>query len=210
MCAPARRSSTRRPTACFRSRRTKTCADRRAVSDVRGRLRARRHAGWASAGSSPGRSSARPGSFARTTNRRDFALEPFEPTLLDGLKAAGLPVVGIGKIEDLFAGRGLTKATHTKSDDDGMTRDRRGAGGTQHGLIFANLVDFDTRLRPSQRRRRLRRQPRGVRHRTWPSLLRKLQRDDLLIVTADHGNDPTTPSTDHSREYVPLLISARP
>jgi phosphopentomutase len=146
-----------------------------------------------------------PGSFARTPNRRDFALEPFGPTLLDGLKAGGLPVVGVGKIEDLFAGRGLTKATHTKSDADGMRVIGEELAVTPHGLLFANLVDFDTVY--------------GHRNDVegyaanlesfdtlLAGLLRRLQREDLLIVTADHGNDPTTPSTDHSREYVPLLI----
>ena len=146
-----------------------------------------------------------PGGFARTTNRRDFALQPFGPTLLDGLKAGGLPVVGIGKIEDLFAGRGLTKATHTKSDADGMRVIGEELAVTQHGLIFANLVDFDTVYGH-------RNDVEGYASNLeafdadLASLLRKLQREDLLIVTADHGNDPTTPSTDHSREYVPLMI----
>ena len=146
-----------------------------------------------------------PGRFARTTNRRDFALEPFAPTLLDNLKSSGLPVVGVGKIEDLFAGRGLTKAIHTKSDADGMNAIAEELTQTPYGLIFANLVDFDTVY--------------GHRNDVGgyaanleqfdthlSGLIPKLQRDDLLIVTADHGNDPTTPSTDHSREYVPVLI----
>ena len=146
-----------------------------------------------------------PGHFARTTNRRDFALEPFGPTLLDGLKASGLPVVGIGKIEDLFAGRGLTKAIHTKSDEDGMHTIAREIEHTPYGLIFANLVDFDTmyghRNDVQGYAANLERFDTQLGH-----LLSKLQREDLLIVTADHGNDPTTPSTDHSREYVPLLL----
>ena len=146
-----------------------------------------------------------PGSFARTANRRDFALEPFGPTLLDGLKASGLPVVGIGKIEDLFAGRGLTKAIHTKSDEDGMHAIGRELGQTADGLIFANLVDFDTmyghRNDVSGYAANLERFDAQL-----AQLIPKLQREDLLIVTADHGNDPTTPSTDHSREYVPVLL----
>jgi phosphopentomutase len=146
-----------------------------------------------------------PGSFARTTNRRDFALEPFGPTLLDGLKGSGLPVVGIGKIEDLFAGRGLTKAIHTKSDDDGMHAIGRELELTADGLIFANLVDFDTayghRNDVSGYAANLERFDAQL-----ARLIPKLQREDLLIVTADHGNDPTTPSTDHSREYVPVLL----
>ena len=146
-----------------------------------------------------------PGSFTRTANRRDFALEPFGPTLLDGLKASGLPVVGIGKIEDLFAGRGLTKAIHTKSDDDGMHAIGRELEQTTDGLIFANLVDFDTAYGhrndvPGYAANLERFDARLA------QLMPKLQREDLLIVTADHGNDPTTPSTDHSREYVPVLL----
>jgi phosphopentomutase len=145
-----------------------------------------------------------PGHFSRTANRRDFALEPFGPTLLDGLKASGLPVVGIGKIEDLFAGRGLTKAIHTKSDEDGMNVIGAELERTQYGLIFANLVDFDTvyghRNDIEGYAANLERFDAHL-----ARLLPRLQREDLLIVTADHGNDPTTPSTDHSREYVPLL-----
>jgi phosphopentomutase len=146
-----------------------------------------------------------PGSFTRTTNRRDFALEPFGPTLLDGLKASGLPVVGIGKIDDLFAGRGLTKAIHTKSDEDGMHAIDKELDRTASGLIFANLVDFDTayghRNDVPGYAANLERFDAQLAH-----LLPKLEPEDLLIVTADHGNDPTTPSTDHSREYVPVLL----
>jgi phosphopentomutase len=146
-----------------------------------------------------------PGTFARTTNRRDFALEPFGPTLLDGLKNSGLPVVGIGKIEDLFAGRGLTKAIHTKSDEDGMNTIAAELGHTAYGLVFANLVDFDTmyghRNDVEGYAANLERFDAHL-----ATLLPKLQKDDLLVVTADHGNDPTTPSTDHSREHVPLLV----
>jgi phosphopentomutase len=145
-----------------------------------------------------------PGHFSRTANRRDFALEPFGPTLLDGLKASGLPVVGIGKIEDLFAARGLTKAIHTKSDEEGMNVISAELDRTQDGLIFANLVDFDTvyghRNDIEGYAANLERFDAHL-----ARLLPRLQREDLLIVTADHGNDPTTPSTDHSREYVPLL-----
>jgi phosphopentomutase len=146
-----------------------------------------------------------PGSFQRTANRRDFALAPFAPTLLDHLKDAGLPVVAIGKIEDLFAGRGMTSAVHTKSDDHGMDEIEAAMASTDRGLIFANLVDFDTvyghRNEPAGYAANLERFDRRL-----ALLLPRLQSGDLLIVTADHGNDPTTPSTDHSREYVPVLI----
>jgi phosphopentomutase len=147
-----------------------------------------------------------PGSFRRTTNRRDFALEPFADTLLDRLKAAGLPVVGIGKIEDLFAGRGLTSAIHTSSDADGMDCLERELETTPRGLLFVNLVDFDTvyghRNDTAGYAANLERFDARL-----GALLPRLRPGDLLVVTADHGNDPTTPSTDHSREYVPLLVA---
>ncbi len=146
-----------------------------------------------------------PGSFRRTANRRDFALTPFAPTLLDRIKNAGLPVVAIGKIEDLFAGRGVTNAVHTASDADGMDAVIASMRTSERGLIFVNLVDFDAQF--------------GHRNDTegyaanlerfdlrLADLLPRLGPRDLLIITADHGNDPTTPSTDHSREYVPLFV----
>ncbi len=147
-----------------------------------------------------------PGNFRRTTNRRDYALQPFGPTVLDRVKDAGLPVVGIGKIEDLFAGRGLTRAVHTTSDDHGMDVIASEMATIDRGLIFTNLVDFDAQY--------------GHRNNTagyaanlerfdarLAQLLPSLRDTDLLVVTADHGNDPTTPSTDHAREYVPVLIA---
>jgi phosphopentomutase len=148
----------------------------------------------------------RPGSFKRTTNRHDFALPPAGETLLDRLTATGVPVVAIGKIEDLFARRGSAKAFHSKSDDEGMDEVERQVAALERGLIFANLVDFDTQY--------------GHRNDTagyaanlerfdgrLARLLPALRADDLLVVTADHGNDPTTASTDHSREYVPLIVA---
>jgi phosphopentomutase len=145
-----------------------------------------------------------PGAFQRTANRRDFALTPFRPTLLDVLTFAGLPVVAIGKIEDLFAGRGIARAVHTTSDDHGMDEIDRALAATDRGLIFANLVDFDTvyghRNDPCGYAANLERF--DVR---LSSLLPRIGARDLLIVTADHGNDPTTPSTDHSREHVPVF-----
>jgi phosphopentomutase len=147
-----------------------------------------------------------PGRFQRTANRRDFALDPFGPTLLDRLAAARVGVTAIGKVEDLFAGRGMTKAVHTSSDDDGMDVLEHELGGGATGLVFVNLVDFDTKY--------------GHRNDVagyaanlerfdarLARVLTALSPSDLLIVTADHGNDPTTPSTDHSREYVPLMVT---
>jgi phosphopentomutase len=146
-----------------------------------------------------------PGSFQRTANRRDYALTPVAPTLLDMLKEAGVPVVAIGKIEDLFAGRGISRAVHTTSDAHGMDEIERALDSTPRGLIFANLVDFDTlyghRNDPAGYAANLERF--DVR---LSSLLPRIGARDVLVITADHGNDPTTPSTDHSREHVPLLV----
>ncbi len=147
-----------------------------------------------------------PGRFQRTANRRDFALEPFAPTLLDRLTAASWPVCGIGKIEDLFAGKGVSRAIHTTSDDHGMDVVEAELEETRRGLIFANLVDFDTvyghRNDVAGYAANLERFDTRL-----ARLLPKLAPTDLLVVTADHGNDPSTPSTDHSREYVPLMVA---
>ena len=145
------------------------------------------------------------GAYQRTANRRDYALTPFAPTLLDHLKDRGLDVVAVGKIEDLFAGQGITHAVHTSNDDEGMNEILRAMETVERGLIFANLVDFDTQF--------------GHRNdvagyaanlerfdRRLTAFLPELRDTDMLIVTADHGNDPTTPSTDHSREHVPLMV----
>jgi phosphopentomutase len=147
-----------------------------------------------------------PGQFARTANRRDFAKPPTGETLLDRLKTTGWPVVAIGKIEDLFAGRGVTRAVHTKNDEEVMKEIGRAAGDTDRGLIFANLVDFDTHFGhrndvPGYAANLERFDARLA------ALLPQLSPRDLLVISADHGNDPTTPSTDHSREYVPVLVA---
>ena len=147
-----------------------------------------------------------PGAFVRTANRHDYALPPVDETFLDRATASGVPVVAIGKIKDLFAGRGIGRAIHSASDAEGMDHLVAELQTTTHGFIFVNLVDFDTQY--------------GHRNDTagyaanlerfdvrLAGLLPLLQPDDLLIITADHGNDPTTPSTDHAREYVPLLAT---
>jgi phosphopentomutase len=147
-----------------------------------------------------------PGAFVRTANRHDYALEPFGDTLLDRLKNAGHPVVAVGKIRDLFAGRGVTKAIHTVSDDDGMDAIEREMGEPTGGLIFANLVDFDAKYGH-------RNDVRGYAENLerfdarLAGVYARLRPGDVLMVTADHGNDPTTPSTDHAREYVPVLLA---
>jgi phosphopentomutase len=147
-----------------------------------------------------------PGNFKRTSNRHDYALKPPVETVLDRTKAHGLPVVAIGKIEDLFAGRGFTHAVHTASDDEGMDRVAEQMTLVDRGLIFANLVDFDTlyghRNDVAGYAANLERFDRRL-----ADVLPTLRPSDLLIITADHGNDPTTPSTDHAREYVPILAT---
>ena len=165
----------------------------------------------AASGLGVGRVIARPfvgqeGSYTRTANRRDFALTPFTETVLDKLTSQGVHVLAIGKVEDLFAGRGISSAVHTKSDDDGMDEVFRALASQPTGLIFANLVDFDTvyghRNDVAGYAANLERFDARL-----AALLPRLEASDLLVVTADHGNDPSTPSTDHSREYVPLLVT---
>ena len=146
-----------------------------------------------------------PGNFTRTSNRRDFALTPYAPTLLDRVKSAGKPVYAIGKIEDLFAGRGITAAVHTTSDAHGMDEVERAMRVVDDGLIFANLVDFDTKFGHRNDVGGYAANLEAIDLRLQ-ALLPTLKPRDLLIVTADHGNDPTTPSTDHSREHVPVFV----
>ena len=147
-----------------------------------------------------------PGTFTRTPNRHDYALPPFGETLLDRATSAGLPIVSIGKIRDLFAGRGTGRAHHTASDAEGMDLVVAELANTPRGFIFANLVDFDTQYGH-------RNDVKGYASNLeqfdsrLADLLPRLAPDDLLIITADHGNDPTTPSTDHAREYVPVLAT---
>jgi phosphopentomutase len=146
-----------------------------------------------------------PGSFTRTANRHDYALEPRTETLLDRLTTRGTQVVSIGKINDLFAGRGIARATHTASDAEGMERLVETMDHVDQGFIFVNLVDFDSvyghRNDVAGYAANLERFDAAL-----ARLLPRLRVTDLLMVTADHGNDPTTPSTDHSREYVPVMI----
>jgi phosphopentomutase len=147
-----------------------------------------------------------PGAFRRTANRHDYALPPTGPTLLDHLSSTGLPVVAIGKIADLFAGRGIGRALPTKSDAEGMDRLGQALRDTDRGLLFVNLVDFDTLY---GHRNDVRGYAANLERfdARLPALLDGLAPGDLLAITADHGNDPSTPSTDHSREYVPLLMA---
>jgi len=145
------------------------------------------------------------GAFTRTANRHDYALQPTGTTLLDVMTAAGQSVHTIGKVDDLFARRGVTTAVHTKSDKEGVEEIEKAIATAGPGLVFTNLVDFDTQY--------------GHRNDTkgyaanlerfdtrLAAMLPRLRERDLLIITADHGNDPTTPSTDHAREYVPVFL----
>jgi phosphopentomutase len=147
-----------------------------------------------------------PGSFTRTANRHDYALDPTGETLLDRLTASGIPVLSIGKVKDLFAGRGISRALSTASDADGVDRLVEAMKEEQQGLVFANLVDFDTLFGHRNDIAGYAANLERFDERLGP-ILDALEADDLLIVTADHGNDPSTPSTDHSREYVPLLLA---
>jgi phosphopentomutase len=146
------------------------------------------------------------GAYKRTTNRHDYALEPMGTTLLDALTAARQTVVAIGKVRDLFAGRGITRALPTVSDADGIGTLTRALAEVPDGLVFANLVDSDTqyghRNDVAGYAANLERIDAGL-----AGAMQRLRAGDLFVVTADHGNDPTTPSTDHSREYVPLLVA---
>lgn len=145
-----------------------------------------------------------PGNFTRTPDRRDFSLEPPGETLLDLFASHEIPVRGVGKIDDLFAHRNIT-TVHTGSNRGGMEILREMAEDPAGGFIFANFCDFDSKW---GHRNDFTGFAEGLKDvdRWLPSLLAVLRRGDFLFITADHGNDPTTPSTDHSREYAPLLF----
>lgn len=145
------------------------------------------------------------GEFTRTSNRRDFSLEPQGETICDILAAEGINTVGVGKISDIFAGRGIKKTYKTKNNADGMNCTIQLVRGGEPGFIFVNLVDFDMkyghRNDVSGYARALNEVDVQIKE-----LLDSMGKHDILIITADHGCDPATPSTDHSREYTPMLI----
>lgn len=147
-----------------------------------------------------------PGSFQRTSNRKDYAIAPARGMLLDRLAEKGVDVHSVGKIFDVFLGRGISVYDKTKSNAEGMETTLDAMQHTKKGLIFVNLVDFDMLY---GHRNDVEGYARALEEvDAWlPSLRAALQEGDMLILTADHGCDPTTPSTDHSREYVPLLVS---
>jgi phosphopentomutase len=149
----------------------------------------------------------RSGAWERTSNRRDFSVTPPAPTVLEKLKDAGLMVYAIGKIEDIFAGVGITDAVHTEHNMDGVDRTIEAIKQQKRrGLIFTNLVDFDAKFGHRNNVQGYAAALAAFDQR-MPDLLKSLRNDDLLVITADHGNDPTTPSTDHSREFVPILLA---
>lgn len=146
--------------------------------------------------------------FTRTTNRHDYALSPTDVTTLDNLNKAGLDVISVGKISDIFNARGITEGNKIKSNHNGMEITTEIAKRDFNGLCFVNLVDFDALYGH-------RRDPKGYHHALEEfdtdlnTLFKELRDDDLVIVTADHGNDPTWTGTDHTREYVPLLVYSK-
>lgn len=146
-----------------------------------------------------------PGAFTRTPNRHDYAVPPPRGMLLDQLEAKGVPVHSVGKIVDIFLGRGIRDFDKTKNNADGMQKTLEAMAGQPEGLIFTNLVDFDTLY---GHRNDVEGYARALEEvDAWiPQLAASLGDGDLAIITADHGCDPATPSTDHSREYVPLLV----
>jgi phosphopentomutase len=153
-----------------------------------------------------------PGTFSRTYNRHDFSMEPPVPTALDRLVAAGIEVTGVGKIHDIFAGRGISRSIHTEGNAQGLDRTIDLARSAGPGLVFVNLVDFDMlyghRNDPAGYARALEEVDAWI-----PDLVRALGEGDAVVLTADHGCDPLHPGTDHTREYVPLIAfgpSVRP
>lgn len=146
-----------------------------------------------------------PGNFERTSNRHDYALKPFDRTVMNELKDQGFDVIALGKISDIYDGEGITQSIRTKDNMDGMDQLVKTLDQDFRGLSFLNLVDFDAKYGH-------RRDPIGYGKaleeydQRLPEVLEKMQEDDLLIITADHGNDPVHHGTDHTREFVPLLV----
>ena len=148
------------------------------------------------------------GNYERTPDRRDYAILPPENNLLVHIKEAGQDVIGVGKIEDIFAGVGITEAVHTKDNMDGVDRTIGYMKEDNRGLIFTNLVEFDSKWGH-------RNDPAGYGKgledfdARLPEIMAQMKEDDILIINSDHGCDPTTPGTDHTREYIPVLVYGR-
>lgn len=143
--------------------------------------------------------------FTRTYNRKDFESNTFGKTMLDVISNSGKDVISIGKIEDLFTMRGITKNYHTQGNEDGIEKTINEIKKDTEGLIFTNLVDFDMLY---GHRNNVEGYSKALEYfdSKLPEIIQNMKKTDILIITADHGNDPTTPSTDHSREYIPMLI----
>lgn len=143
--------------------------------------------------------------FERTYNRKDFELSTFGETMLDIIHQHNKQVIAIGKIQDLFSGRGITKAIHTEGNADGIEKTIKEIQKGGEGLLFVNLVDFDMLYGHRNNVEGYAQALEYFDHKL-PEIMKSLKDTDLLIITADHGNDPSTPSTDHSREYIPILV----
>lgn len=147
----------------------------------------------------------REGSFSRTPRRKDYSLPPFKKTVLEYLIDDGMEVISIGKAKDIFAGKGFTQAVQVSGNDDSLSKAITAFKTLKRGLVFATLVDFDTlyghRNNPQGYARALEDFDKRL-----PEIFELITEKDILLITADHGCDPTTPGTDHSREYVPLLV----
>jgi len=143
--------------------------------------------------------------YTRTANRRDFSISPYAATVLDSIKKVNKEVYAIGKIEDIFDGQGITKAVHTENNMDGVDKTIKALHDSFEGLIFTNLVDFDAKY---GHRRNAPGYGKAVEtfDKRLPDIIDAMKEDDVLMITADHGNDPTHEGTDHTREYVPILV----
>ena len=149
------------------------------------------------------------GNYFRTENRRDYAVEPFSDTILDALTARGLRTIAVGKIEDIFCHRGISVADHTRNNPDGIAATEKWIRSGDGDFIFINLVDFDMLY---GHRNDVNGYADALEYfdRHLPAILEGMQPGDILMVTADHGCDPTTPGTDHTREHIPLVIAGSP
>ncbi|EYE87449.1 phosphopentomutase [Fervidicella metallireducens AeB] len=145
------------------------------------------------------------GEYKRTSNRKDFSRKPFKKTILNYIADNGLDVCAVGKIEDIYGGYGITKAVHTKNNMDGVDKTLEFMKENSKGLIFTNLVDFDMQYGHRNDIAGYAKALEEFDNRV-PEIIENLRDDELLIITADHGCDPTTESTDHSREYIPILV----
>lgn len=146
-----------------------------------------------------------PGQFTRTSNRIDFALDPFDKTMLEYIKEKGISVMAVGKIEDIYNKKGITDAVHIKNNMDGIDKTLEYMKENKNGLIFTNLVDFDMLYGHRNDAVGYAKALVDVDNR-MPEIISDMKEDDILILTADHGCDPTTESTDHSREYIPVIV----